>query len=355
MKNKLIEKIVLLLPLLFLYSCIDTTLPEDEFGVPHIENLSEIIISRGDTLIINGVNFGLLDDNNYLTIANDETELQVINSSNVLQWQTSRVKIIISDSIRSGSISIFAYDSISNYLNFQIREADEIIVATIPAGEFQMGATDGNYDEAPIHRVVFDKSMIVSTTEISQRIYKQVMGNNPSYYIGDRLPVNNVEWSQAIKFCNELSIIENLQVCYELEGEKVTWIDSSNGWRLPSEAEWEYFAKAERNQEFSYEDLNDNVWFSANSGMKPQPVGLKYANAWGLYDVLGNMYEWCWDYYSVNYYQISPELNPKGAISGNYHVKRGGAFNDGQNKIRFSNRQAIENLRLSGFRIIRNN
>lgn len=354
-KEKTMKIILLLLPLLFITSCIDTTLPEVELGVPIINDINKTIISRGDTLIINGLFFDVVDNNNYISISDSDTTAKIITSINVLQWQTSRIKLLVSDSIQGGLISIYAFDSISNSMNFTIREVDEIKVVTIAAGSFLMGAIDGNFDETPVHNVIFDSTIIVSTTEISQRLYKQVMDENPSFYEGINLPINNVEWIKAIEFCNKLSAIENYQPCYEITDNEVLWIDSAKGWRLPTEAEWEYFAKAGRNSELSYDALDDNVWFNANSGMRPQVVGLKNPNNWGLYDVLGNVYEWCWDYYSADYYQSSPELNPKGASTGNFHIKRGGAFNDGQNKIRFTNRQTTENLRYIGFRIVRNN
>jgi formylglycine-generating enzyme required for sulfatase activity len=157
------------------------------------------------------------------------------------------------------------------------------------------------------------------------------MGGNPSNFHGEQLPVETVTWSQAKAYC------------------------AAVGGRLPTEAEWEYAARAGSDAP-RYGDLDEIAWYSKNSDGKTHNVGLKQANQWGLYDMLGNVWEWVADWYDEKYYAKSPSLNPTGPKSGQYRVVRGGSWSYGSRYLRSSVRSGdvsvVRDVRL-GFRCAR--
>jgi hypothetical protein len=151
-------------------------------------------------------------------------------------------------------------------------------------------------------------SFWIQTTPVTQDLYQEVMGTNPSSFEGEKQPVENVSWWDALHFCNALSELEGLEPCYVFEGEEeVRWEKGANGYRLPTEAEWEYACRAETKTDTPLGDitsdqsecpvLDKQAWYGHNAGhYGPHEVGLKEANPWGLYGMLGNVFEWCWDW-----------------------------------------------------------
>jgi len=195
----------------------------------------------------------------------------------------------------------------------------------IAGGRFMMG--DKDEVDAPPHEVVvapfyMDKHLV------TQEHYQKIMGNNPSRWKADKNPVEQVRWSDAVKFCNARSRAEGFQPCYDLE----TWQCNfeANGYRLPTEAEWECACRAGTQTTYFFGNdnskLGDYAWFDKNAGGHPQPVAQKRPNPWGLYDVVGNVWQWCNDFYQVDYYQQSPQENPRGPKEGENKVVRGGAW-----------------------------
>jgi formylglycine-generating enzyme len=199
----------------------------------------------------------------------------------------------------------------------------------ITGGHFTMGDTT-EVDAQP-HQVTVG-SFYMDTYPVTQEEYQKVMGTNPSRWKGGKNPVEQVRWSDAAKFCNRRSQLENLQPCYDLKTWKCNF--AANGYRLPTEAEWEYACRAGTSTAYFFGDspakLGEYAWFEENAGGHPRPVGQKLPNAWGLYDICGNVWEWCNDFYKVDYYQESPPQDPKGPDAGQTKVVRGGAW-------RFSN------------------
>ena len=213
-----------------------------------------------------------------------------------------------------------------------------ITLKRIPAGTFQMGSPDGTgeEDEHPQHEVRITRPFYLGVTEVTQAQYEAVMGNNPSWFSAtgggkDKVagqstgqhPVENVSWLDAVKFCNKLSEMEGRKPFYEINGETVRVPDwKASGYRLPTEAEWEYACGGDP------ADLEEHAWFGGNSGKVTHPVGKKLTNRFGLHDMLGNVWEWCWDAYDKDYYKQSPRDDPTGpdAAGAADRVIRGGSW-----------------------------
>ncbi len=187
----------------------------------------------------------------------------------------------------------------------------------IPSGEFTMGSPasekDRDSDETQ-HKVKITKPFYMQTTEVTQAQWKAVMGNNPSHFKGDNLPVEQVSWDDVQEFLKKLSAKEGAK------------------YRLPTEAEWEYACRGGSTTRFCFGDdeskLGEYAWYGANSDSKTHPVEMKKPNAWGLYDMHGNVCEWCSDWYDKDYYSKSPANDPQGPASGSHRVLRGGCWGD---------------------------
>jgi formylglycine-generating enzyme required for sulfatase activity len=219
----------------------------------------------------------------------------------------------------------------------------------IPAGTFQMGSPDGDGapHEHPRHRVRISRPFYLGVHEVTQRHYQAVMGHNPSGFSSsgggrrrvagqstDNHPVENVSWLDAVAFCNKLSEKEGREPFYVIEGETVRVLDwTGPGYRLPTEAEWEYACRANTTTRYSFGDneasLGEHGWYGGNSGSRTHPVGRKHPNAFGLFDMHGNVWEWCWDGYDEGYYNQSPLDDPQGPSGASGRVLRGAAFGGG--------------------------
>lgn len=178
----------------------------------------------------------------------------------------------------------------------------------IPAGTFTMGEGD------TAHQVTLKKSFEMGVFEVTQEQYEKVMGKNPSKFKGANNPVEQVSWNDAVEFCRKLS---------ELREENT----AGHVYRLPTEAEWEYACRSGTSTSYSFgndkSELGEYAWYKDNSGEKTHPVGKKKPNAWGLYDMHGNVFEWCQDYYGQP--STDPATDPMGPKSGSDRVFRGGA------------------------------
>jgi len=215
----------------------------------------------------------------------------------------------------------------------------------VEGGAFIMGSTEGtpgsNDNERPVRSVTVS-GFWMGACPVTQAQWREVMGNNPSYFKDDDHPVENVCWLDAVEYANKRSLREGFEPAYGICGDiralaklkfrkssNVTWNRKANGYRLPMEAEWEYAARGGRgspgNHEYSGSDDADEVaWYDSNSGGSTQPVRKKAPNALGLYDMSGNVWEWCWDRYADKY-PSAAETDPAGASSGYLRVLRGGS------------------------------
>ncbi len=233
----------------------------------------------------------------------------------------------------------------------------------IEGGDFYMGNDySGELDEKPEHKVTLD-DFYMSKYEVTFEMFDNfcsVTGFSKPQDGGHgrgKNPVINVSWEGAIKYCNWLSTKFGYDKVYDLQIDSsgmtikgVNW--EANGFRLPTEAEWEYVAKGgSKSQGFAYAGSNDPTevaWYTENSENNPHEVGSKKPNELGIYDILGNAWEWCWDYYSANYYKKSPESNPKGPDNGDHRVYRGGNFNSELEFIRVTRRFSLSPTLQSG-------
>jgi formylglycine-generating enzyme required for sulfatase activity len=241
----------------------------------------------------------------------------------------------------------------------------------VEGGTFTMGSNSGDSDEKPVHTVTV-KSFNLSKYPVTQKEWYEVMGTtvrqqrdmaNKTYSLageGDNYPMYFVSWHEAIEYCNKRSINEGLTPAYSGTGNNITCNWNANGYRLPTEAEWEYAAKGGNRDPMVYEYAGSNsvdsvAWYNGNSGNSTQPEGRKAPNSLGLYDMSGNVWEWCWDWYGS--YSSGAQTDPRGASSGSYRVLRGGGWFSSARDVRSANRGSYapsSQYTYLGFRVVRN-
>lgn len=255
--------------------------------------------------------------------------------------------------------------------------ADDFI--HVKGGSFLMGSPESENwrsDDELQHKVILS-DFYISRYEVTQKEYKSLTGENPSSFQGDNRPVENVSWLDAVKFCNLKSEHENLTPVYEINGGKVTWNLSANGYRLPTEAEWEFACRAGTLTPFNLEhsigaeeanfyghypyEIEENYFSQSKLSTKPgiyrgETVNIASfePNKLGLYDMHGNVAEWCWDVYGA--YSSQAQNNPTGPESGTRRVNRGGGWNDFAKNMRSAYRAAAPQERKLynvGFRLAR--
>lgn len=255
----------------------------------------------------------------------------------------------------------------------------------ISGGLFTMGSpTNESYrDNDEVYHNITVSSFWVDPYEVSQGDYEAITGTNPSHFKGNALPVENVTWYEAIEYCNKKSIATGLTPVYEISETTVKWDRNANGYRLLTEAEWEFVCRAgtttpfptgnfmhtdEANYQGNYPYLVEehysmgtipsgasrNHYYGTNRGTTIRVDSLA-PNAYGVYNMNGNVSEWCFDYYSA--YDLSASIDPTGAVSGSLRVNRGGGYNDFCKHLRSAYRSAtnpVDTDQNLGFRICRN-
>ena len=218
-----------------------------------------------------------------------------------------------------------------------------INMVIVESGSFQMGDTKFY---GPVHKIFVD-TFFIGTTEVTQEQWKSIMGDNPSFNKGDNLPVEQVSWYDCIEFCNKLSAMEGLENCYTIDKSKrdstsfsrydtLKWTVKCNfnviGYRLPTEAEWEYACTGGKNGKNTFHSGDDDdekvAWGFFNSNDQSKPVGQLKPNEIGIYDMSGNVNEWCWDWFGKIFYTDSPEKNPIGPQNGDRRIYRGENYGD---------------------------
>jgi len=263
------------------------------------------------------------------------------------------------------------------YAKWDIESIYEMVF--VPGGSFEMGnPSGGESNERPVHTVTLT-GFYMGKYEVTQAQYQAVMGTNPSKFSGINLPVEQVTWYDALVFCNKLSIMEGLTPAYRISGStdpaawgtvptssNATWnavevVGGSTGYRLPTEAQWEYAAKGGNGSPGNYtysgsNTVGDVAWYSGNVsyGSGTKAVGTKAPNGLDLYDMSGNVVEWCWDWYGS--YSSEAQTDPQGASSGSNRVARGGSWGYPVGGVRSASRGRDAPILRSdgfGFRLVR--
>ena len=243
---------------------------------------------------------------------------------NILEGQTATLAGMLT---ANTTVSTNTTSSLSgNTINIPVKNGISIDMVRVEAGTFTMGATpemkDPWDDEKPVHQVTLTNDYYIGKYEVTQALWQAVMGNNPSNFKGDNLPVEYISWDDCQEFISKLSSI------------------TGKTFRLPTEAEWEYAARGgKKSRGYQYSgsnNISDVAWYKYNSGSKTHAVGSKQANELGIYDMSGNVWEWCQDWKSS--YSGSSQVNPTGANSGANRVNRGGGWGYSAWYCRSSNR-----------------
>jgi sulfatase modifying factor 1 len=249
-----------------------------------------------------------------------------------------------------------------------LEEIEPIVpdMVLVEAGSFQMGSIDGLSDEQPVHTVHITRPFYIGKYEVTfeeyDRFCDDTMGINEPDDRGwgrGNLPVIGVDWYDAVAYCNWLSEKEGLTLCYSGKGKLIQCDFSANGYRLPTEAEWEYAARGgQKSQGYEYagsDNVGDVAWYADNSGNQPHPVGQKQPNELVLYDMCGNGYEWCWDWYAEDYYASSPASDPTGPSSGTDRGRRSCHWNTDSDYLRvaYRSRDNPSYPGGNGFRLVR--
>lgn len=246
-----------------------------------------------------------------ITLMKESVGAGIVNQQQSENQQSSNTYVASSSNNSSGSPSVA---SGSNAISIPVKDGISIEMVKVEAGTFMMGATSEMKDpydwEKPVHQVTLTNDYYMGKYEVTQALWQAVMGNNPSHFKGENLPVETVNWNECQEFISKLN---------SMTGRK---------FRLPTEAEWEYAARGgKKSRGYQYSGSNsisDVAWYDGNSGSKTHPVGTKQANELGIYDMSGNVYEWCSDRYG--FYSSSSQTNPTGAYFMSRRVGRGGCW-----------------------------
>ena len=256
-----------------------------------------------------------------ITLMKESIGAGIVNQQQSENQQSSNTYVASSSNNSSGSPSVA---SGSNAISIPVKNGISIEMVKVEAGTFMMGATSEMQDpyrwEKPVHQVTLTNDYYMGKYEVPQALWEAVMGSNPSYFKGDNLPVETVSWNDCQEFISKLN---------SLTGRK---------FRLSTEAEWEYAARGgKKSRSYQYSgssNISDVAWYDGNSGSKTHPVGTKQANELGIYDMSGNVCEWCSDWYSS--YSSSSQTNPTGSVSGSSRVYRNASWSGDARGCRLS-------------------
>lgn len=242
-----------------------------------------------------------------------------------------------------------------NQSGSSVKDPSGIEFILVPAGEFCMGSHSREKRrklwESPVHKVTIEKPFYLGKYPVTQEQWQEIMGTNPSYFKGEKRPVESVSWDEVQVFLHKLNSLENFE-------------ENSSIYRLPTEAEWEYAARAGTKSSYFFGDaeskLAEYAWFLENSELETHAVDLKKPNPWGLYDIYGNVGEWVQDKFHINYKGAPSDgkawENPFSSMSVPVRVRKGGGWNGNAGSCRSAERLfAAQDKKLNslGFRIVK--
>ncbi|MDP8268478.1 MAG: SUMF1/EgtB/PvdO family nonheme iron enzyme [Candidatus Tenebribacter davisii] len=359
-KTVIFFAIIVISFLLIMTSCSDDSTGPNDSTVPEIQltyPTNDLVLPQAEEILITAE----ATDNEAVKkviFYIGEQQYEDISSPYSYSWNTIGL---------SGTVNLYvkAIDTSDNETRTDIIsvsiESREMIF--VQGGTFSMGDhfNEGDSDELPLHDVTVS-NFYMGKCEVTQGEWESVMGSNPShdYGVGPNYPVYYVSWYSVVEYCNALSNSQGLDPCYTINGTDISWDFSKNGYRLPTEAEWEYAARGGVNHTDNYkysgttDNLGDYAWYDSNSGPTTHEVGTKLPNQLGIYDMSGNLWEWCWDWYSG--YTADAQTNPLGPESGIERIRRGGNWGYDAYNCRVSNRYDYDPSTASlinGFRLTR--
>lgn len=290
------------------------------------------------------------DNNNKVKNAMDKLQ-QIIDEADhqtkqkqklVLRSTLKRVVIFAILTIVLIPLLSFTIKAISSFVSHQPNiNSIGIKLIYVPSGEFMVDSFPAGKEP---HKVIISKGFWIGQTEVTQAQWKAVRGSSPSHFKGDHLPVESVSWYDAVKFCNELS---------QREGRK---------YRLPTEAEWIYTCRERKRKWFTAKDIRSHIakieryaWFNKNSNRKTHPVKQKKPNSLGIYDMYGNVTEWCSNWYKFDFYSVTDGIDPAGPTTGDERAARGGGwdtYNQGCSMPGRNGRRPDYKGKALGFRVV---
>jgi formylglycine-generating enzyme required for sulfatase activity len=310
-------------------------------------------------------------ESDLLFLAIEAGSAKVINDTEELKiCKLQQIKKLQKEKFLASEFSIDIVDTLALVLRGSTIKTVPSGFVLINGGAFLMGSPSDEPErsdhEGPQHKV-FISPFCIGKYQVTQIEYQTVMGNNPSHFSGNNLPVELVSWYDAVEYCNRLSQNEKLTSAYIRNGDNVKWNINANGYRLPTEAEWEYACRAGTTTPFNTGDninssqanYNGKIPYSINKSVgeyrvKTTSVGNFGPNSWNLYDMHGNVWEWCWDWYGA--YSSEEQIDPQGASSGFYRVIRGGGWNYLATNLRSASRfyydPSLKEFSI-GFRLVR--
>ena len=389
-----------------LWQTVETQYNNGTFPVDQLEKIDMLVFSEDIENIRNGLTLMTTIAPEclcrYLRLDGESVVLRDADKfSAPLSAERVLVKSVKSQSIwrdlyESGAFESMAFCSLGDVAIEDLSESEKAFcvqmakkMVRVPAGEFMMGALDDDSEaldsEKPRHKVTLTRDFLIGKYVVTQALWESVMGSNPSTFTGVNRPVECVSWFDVVDFCNKVSELEGLEPVYDGLGDyqvgddqnmgedeiealsaaiKCNW--NAKGYRLPTESEWEYSARGGQYHKYAGSNNVDEVaWYRINIGDETHPVGQRKPNDFGLYDMSGNVWEWCWDRMELDddfniiggsLYLHGPVTDPYGSRVGFDRVFRGGSCRYYPRSVRTSNRGGNSPVYQSiglGFRIVR--
>ncbi|MFH1050624.1 MAG: SUMF1/EgtB/PvdO family nonheme iron enzyme [bacterium] len=342
---------------------VDVTISSASTGnAPVINDFDQEKPSVRNMVGIEGSNFGEGQNGNYVIFNG-------VIASKYISWKDKKIVVDVPTGATSGDVYVYVNGQKSNVKYLEIQQEISVLdLVLVSGGKFIMGANDElSGFSYPKHEVIITKPFYISKYEITQKAWETASTvDHNSYNLGDNNPVERVSWLNACKFCNSLSVRERFEQVYTITGEEVSVNWDANGYRLPTEAEWELAAKAGidykygKGQDGKNGVVNNLAWHNENSGNSTHQVGQKQPNGFGIYDMLGNVNEWCWNWSDgESYADTNNKIDPKGPETGDIaKVLRGGSYIEDKSKTtctyRWSEQHTRESEYYIGFRVTRN-